>query len=216
MNTVFVVDDNEGIRVGLSRFLKSRNYETDAAESGKEAIERTGKQKYDVILLDMIMPDMGGIEVLVELKKIRPSSAVIMMTGFGTINNAVEAIKKGAYDYIQKPVNLEELDVIIRRCIEESQFCSEVKNLDLDYTLNSLSNPIRRKIIKLLKENKRMNLMNMTRELHIEDHTKVVFHLKMLKDSDMIKQDKEKGYFLTHEGEKTLACLRIIENHLTI
>ena len=56
--------------------------------------------------------------------------------------------------------------------------------------------------------------MNMTRELKIEDHTKIVFHLKILKDSEIIKQDEKKGYFLTNEGEKTLTCLKIIERHL--
>lgn len=213
---ILIIDDNEGVRHSLARFLKSKNYETESAESGKEGLQKATEQKYDAILLDLVMPDMSGFDTLIELKKICPSVKVIMMTGFASINNAVEAIKKGAYDYIQKPVNAQELDALIGRCIEESRFVKASINLDLDFTLSSLSNPLRRKIIKLLKENRGMHLMDMTRELAVTDHTKVVFHLKMLKESKIIRQDDKKGYFLTREGERTHACLRIIENQLTV
>lgn len=216
MKRVLIIDDDNGVRLSLSKYLKSKNYQTSEASSAKEAIEKAAAQKYDIVLLDLIMPETGGIEVLLELKKIRPSAKVIMMTGFATIENAVDAIKKGASDYIKKPFDLEELDAIIRRCIEESRLNQALENLDLDFTLSSLSNPLRRNIIKLLKNNKGMHLMNMSRELEIDDHTKVVFHLKILKDSEIIKQDEKKGYFLTNSGEKTLTCLRIIENHLTL
>ena len=90
-----------------------------------------------------------------------------------------------------------------------------MKKLGLDFTLSSLSNPIRRKIIKLLFQNNGMHLMELTRALDIEDHTKVIFHLKMLKDSELINQDKRKSYFLTKEGERTLNCLKILEDHLS-
>jgi predicted transcriptional regulator len=78
-----------------------------------------------------------------------------------------------------------------------------MKKLDLDFTLSSLSNPIRRKIVKLLFQNNGMHLMELTRALDIEDHTKVIFHLKM------------KSYFLTKGGEKTLNFLNILEGHLS-
>jgi len=216
MKQILIVDDNDGVRTSLTRMLRSKPYRLEVATSGREAIEMTAKQKYDVILLDLVMPDFDGIEVLMEMKKIRPAAKVIIMTGFASIHNAVDAIKKGASDYIEKPIDAEELDVMIRRCIEESQFQQTIKHMDLDFTLSSLSNPLRRKILKLLKENRGMHLMHMARELAIEDHTKVVFHLKILKGSDIITQDEKKGYFLTLAGEKTLSCLRILENHLTL
>ena len=138
-----------------------------------------------------------------------------MITAFATIDNAVEAIKKGASDYISKPFQIDNLDVTIRRVLEEAKFDVSAKNLGLDYTLSSLTNYIRREIIKLLHINKSLHLMKITRALEIEDHTKVVFHLKMLKESELIKQDKEKAYSLTKEGENALDCLKILESHLS-
>jgi FixJ family two-component response regulator len=138
-----------------------------------------------------------------------------MITGFATIDNAVQAIKKGASDYITKPFKIEDLDDTIKRTLEEAKFDKEIKRLDLDYTLSSLSSSLRRKIIKLLYQTKGMHLMELTRALDIEDHTKVAFHLKMLKESGIIKKDKEKTYSLTKEGEKTLSCLKILEDHLS-
>jgi len=122
MNSMLIVDDNQGVRVSLAKYLKSRNYHTDEAASGREAIKKAAERSYDAILLDLIMPDVSGMELLVELKKIRPSSRVIMMTGFATINNSVEAMKRGAYDYLEKPFDLAELDSVIQRCIQEARF----------------------------------------------------------------------------------------------
>ena len=96
------------------------------------------------------------------------------------------------------------------------RFDMDVKKPDLNFTLSSLSNPIRRKIVKLLSQGNGMHLMELTRALDIEDHTKVIFHLKMLKGSELIDQDREKSYFLTREGEKTLDCLKILEGHLSL
>jgi len=103
----------------------------------------------------------------------------------------------------------------VKRALEEVRFEEGIKKLDLDYTLGSLTNYIRRNIIKLLSTGKAMRLMEVTKELEIEDHTKVVFHLKILKESGIIEQDKDKRYLLTKEGEKTLDCLKILENHLS-
>lgn len=130
MGRILVVDDNDGVRLPLSRFLRTRNYQTDEAGSGKEAVEKALAHKYDAVLLDLIMPDLSGMEVLMELKKIRPSTKVIMMTGFASIHNSAEAVRLGAYDYIQKPFDLAELEAMIRRCTEESKFDQTVKNLD--------------------------------------------------------------------------------------
>lgn len=214
MKKILIVDDDSELRSNLSEILRGKGYHTDEASSGKDAIEKAASDEFDVVLLDLMMPKIGGMDVLTELRKIKPKTKVIMITAFATIDNAVEAIKKGASDYISKPFKIEDLDATIRRVIEEAKFDMSVEKLDLDYTISSLSNPLRRKILKLIHQNKGMRLMEITRALGVEDHTKVVFHLRILKDSKIIEQDKNKVYFVTKEGEKTLNCLKILEYHL--
>lgn len=100
--------------------------------------------------------------------------------------------------------------------LEEARFEEGLKRLAFDHTLTSLSNPIRRNILRLLSLVTNMRLIEIARELNIEDHTKVAFHLKVLKEGGIIGQDKEeRSYFLTEEGKKTLECLRILENYLS-
>jgi DNA-binding NtrC family response regulator len=181
MKKILIVDDDHKVRATISKILKAKGYQTDEASSGKEAIEKATSKNFDIVLLDLMMPTVSGMDVLVELRKSKPKTKEIMMTGFATVNNAVEAIKKGASDYISKPFQAEELDATIRRCLEEARFDISIKKLDLDFTLSSLSSPIRRKIVKLLFQNNGMHLMELTRALDIEDHTKVIFHLKMHK-----------------------------------
>ena len=98
--------------------------------------------------------------------------------------------------------------------IEEASFEREVKNLDLDFVLSSLSNPIRRHIVMLLHERTTMRLMELTRALDVEDHTKVLFHLKSLRESDLIEQNADKSYGLTKEGLRAVECLSVIKGYL--
>ncbi len=170
---------------------------------------------FDVVLLDFMMPKMSGIDALPELRRIRPSVKIIMITAFATIENAIDAIKNGASDYIAKPFKIENLLTTIRRVLEEAKFEEGLNKMDLDHTMSSLSNSIRRDIMKLLSVRNRMRLMEITRELGIEDHTKVNFHMKILKESGVIEQDDDKSYSLTTEGKRTMECLKMIENYIS-
>jgi FixJ family two-component response regulator len=161
-----------------------------------------------------MMPKMNGIDSLLTLRRLRPNTKVIMITAFATVENAVDAIRKGASDYIAKPFKIEALLTTIRRVLEEARFEVCVNNMDLDRTLGSLANPIRRNIIKLLHARENMRLMEITRELGIDDHTKVLFHLKLLKEAGIVQQGREKSYSLTKEGTKTIDCLRMLESYL--
>ena len=214
MNNILIVDDDTELRSNLKEILQDEGYTTEEAASGREAIVKASSEQFSIILLDLMMPGMDGIETLAELRRISPKTKVIMITAFATVENAVNAIKKGASDYITKPFRIEELLAIIRRAIEESRFDEDIKKLDMDFTLSSLSNPIRRNIIHLLISRKSMRLMEITRELKIEDHTKVVFHLKMLRETGIIAQGQYKSYTITKEGKKTVDCLKILEEHL--
>ena len=215
MKKILIVDDDAELRAKLSEILKEAGYLTDEAASGKEALKRAGSDEFDIALLDLMMPKMSGMDVLGEIRKVRPKTKIIMITAFATVENAVDAVKKGASDYISKPFRINDLLATVRRVIEEGRFEEGVTKLKLDYTLSSLANPIRRNILRLLQSRKSMRLMELTRELDIDDHTKVVFHLKMLKESGMINHDRGKLYALTAAGERVLACLGILENYLS-
>jgi DNA-binding NtrC family response regulator len=215
MKAILIVDDNYGVRSTLSRFLQAKQYRTEDASSGAVAIKKAVTNEYDVVLLDQVMPEMTGTDVLIELKKITPQSKVIMMTGFGTIQDAIDAIKKGASEYIQKPIDFDELNTMIKRCLEEKRFNQSLNKSDIDFTLSTLSNPLRRKILKLIKLHDAIHLMKIAKELCIDDHTKIVFHLKNLISTGLINKDEKKGYHLTKEGHKAYACLNIIEKQLS-
>ncbi len=214
MKKMLIVDDDAELRKNLAEILKADGYVTDDASTAGEAIEKARNDAFDVVLLDFMMPKMNGINALLELKKIQPKAKIIMITAFATVESAVDAIKKGASDYLSKPFKIDELLTTVRRVLEEARFEDGMKKLDFDNTLSSLASPIRRNILKLLFARDHMRLMEITRELGIEDHTKVVFHLKILKESGIIEQDMEKSYSLTREGMKTMDCLKTLENFL--
>jgi DNA-binding NtrC family response regulator len=215
MNKILVVDDDSGLRENLVELLQGAEFLPEEAASGREAVEKTATETYNLALVDLMMPGMDGIDTLVELKRANPRMKVIMMTAFSTVENAVTAIKKGASDYITKPFRFDDLLVIIKRVLEEASFEDNIKKLDIGDTLSSLSNHIRRQIIQLLGSAGRMRFMEITRELKIEDHTKIVFHLRMLRDAGIIDQDEKKSYILTREGEKAIECLKILEHYLS-
>ncbi len=214
MKKILIVDDDAELRMSLSEILKGAGYLTDEAASGNEAITKIFSEDFDIALLDLMMPGMNGIEALKEIRMIGPKPKAIMITAFATIDNAVDAIKKGASDYISKPFKMDELLTTIRRVLEEASFESSIKKLDIEHTMISLSNPIRRNIMRMLNTMPGMRLMEICRELGIEEHTKVVFHMKMLKESGIIEQDKEKAYSLTKEGEKAMDFLKALDNYL--
>ncbi len=214
MKKILIVDDDREFRDHLREILNGEGYQIDTASSSREALERIELQEHDVILLDVMMPRMSGIQLLTEIRKKRPKTKVVIITAFATVENAVDAIKKGASDYLSKPFKIPELLTTIRRVLEETKFEEGIANLNLDQTLGSIASPIRRNILKMLHAREHMRLMEITRGLGIEDHTKVVFHLKILKEAGIIEQDREKSYSLTREGERTVECLRTLENYL--
>lgn len=214
MNKILIVDDNAELRGNLSEVLKSGGYITVEAASGSEALSKAASEGFNVAILDLMMPKMSGIDVLTEFRRISPKTKIIMITAFATVENAVDAIKRGASDYISKPFKGEELLGVLARVLEEARFEEGIKRLSMDTTMSALANYIRRKIIRLLNDRRQMRLMELTREIGIEDHTKVIFHLKMLAEAGLIEQDAKKNYCLTAEGEKVLGCLKVFERNL--
>ncbi len=120
--SILIIDDENVVRVTLEALLEKEGYEVTLAERGEEGIEKARRGHFDVALVDLVMPDMDGLAVLDEIKKIDPMTHVIVITGYGSIENAVEAMKKGATDYISKPLKKGEIQGIIKRVLEEARF----------------------------------------------------------------------------------------------
>ena len=106
---ILLVDDEEAFRTALGERLKVRGLDTTAVGTGSEALEEIKKTPYDVILLDIKMPEMNGIEALARIKKINPFLEVIILTGHASVDAAIEITKLGGYDYVLKPCPLDEL-----------------------------------------------------------------------------------------------------------
>ena len=120
LRRILVVDDEPGIRDLLTYELTSQGYHVTTARDGREALERVAKDHFNVIISDVKMPKMDGLETLEAIKKIDPDVEVIMATGFGTIETAVTAMKAGAYDFIQKPFqNIQELFALVEKAMEK-------------------------------------------------------------------------------------------------
>ncbi len=129
MAKILVVDDEQAIRKTLKEILEYEQHTVDLAKDGFEALEHVKKTQYEIILLDIKMPKMDGIEVLEKIMKITPETPVIMITGHGTVETAVEALKKGAYDFLEKPLDLNRLLVAIRNALEKKDLVKETKKL---------------------------------------------------------------------------------------
>jgi DNA-binding NtrC family response regulator len=128
MPRILVVDDERAIRKTLREILEYEKYSVDEAQNGQEAIEKVQSNDYDVVLCDIKMPGIDGIEVLEKVQE-QGETPVIMISGHGTIDTAVEAIKKGAFDYISKPLDLNRLLVSVRNALDRSKLLNETRNL---------------------------------------------------------------------------------------
>ncbi len=129
MSKILVIDDERSIRNTLKDILEYEKYSVDLAEDGIKGIEKVKGNGFDVVLCDIKMPGMDGIEVLEQLVQISPDTPVVMISGHGNIDTAVESIKKGAFDYIEKPLDLNRLLITIRNAMDKSNLVTETKIL---------------------------------------------------------------------------------------
>jgi len=120
-----IVDDELIVRDSLMNWISMEGYEVDVAESGKEALNKLEKEKYDILLVDIKMPEMDGIELLTKIKENEPDTEVVMITAYGSIDTAVSAMKKGACDYVLKPFDPEEISMLIQKIVEHRQLVKE-------------------------------------------------------------------------------------------
>jgi two-component system response regulator PilR (NtrC family) len=125
MNRILVIDDEQGMRDFLSIMLKKEGYEVVAAENGEHALKAIHAEIYDLVITDVRMPKIDGIEVLRTVKEVSPETVVIVITAFATTDAAVQAMKLGAYDYITKPFKVDEIKLIIQKALEKHHLRKE-------------------------------------------------------------------------------------------
>jgi len=129
MGRILIADDHDALRRGLARALTDAGHEVDEAPNGNAAIERLHDSHYDVVLSDLKMGGSDGLDVLRTAKALHPATAVILMTAFGSVHTAVEAMKSGAVDYVQKPFEIEEMEVKIEKALEMRRMRHEIDYL---------------------------------------------------------------------------------------
>ena len=214
MTEIMVVDDDQDLRESMAEVLEGAGFSVTRAGRGEEALEHLARKNFDLILLDLVMPGLGGLELLGRIKDKMPRLPVIMITAFATVENAVAAMRHGASDYVTKPFRIDTLLASVGRALEEARFECCRTSLDLDSVLSSLSNPFRRKILAQLEQDTALRFMDLCRRLGLEDHTKMNFHLKILKEAGFLEQDESKLYLLTQHGTQALDCVRFLMKKL--
>ncbi|MDG1776942.1 MAG: sigma-54 dependent transcriptional regulator [Crocinitomicaceae bacterium] len=129
MHKILIIDDERAIRRALREILEFEEFEVDEAENGKEGLDKARSETYDIIFCDIKMPEVDGMEVLEGLQQAKVDSPVIMISGHGNIETAVQAIKKGAFDFIEKPLDLNRILVTIRNARDKTVLIEEKKVL---------------------------------------------------------------------------------------
>ena len=126
---VLIVDDDKSIAEVLEGLISNNERTVHVCHDGVTALERIEKHPYDLILVDLIMPKVGGLDILKYAKKINPEIMVVILTGYASLETAIEAIREGAYDYIRKPCKLEEIQIVVDNAIEKIRLNRENRAL---------------------------------------------------------------------------------------
>jgi PAS domain S-box-containing protein len=123
---ILVIDDEERIRTGCSRILTKENCLVDMAENGEIGLKMIGEKFYDIVLIDLMMPGIGGMEVLAKVREQHPDSVGIVITGFATLEHSIEAMKKGAFDFIPKPFTPDQLRVVVSKAVRMTRTLQDI------------------------------------------------------------------------------------------
>jgi len=124
--TILVIDDEERVREGCRKVLAREGYEVTIAESGEIGLKMIERRHYDIILLDLMMPSLSGFDVLAHVKTLHPDTVIIVISGYATVENSIEAMKRGAFDFIPKPFSPEQLRVLTKKAIEYTRAMQDI------------------------------------------------------------------------------------------
>ncbi len=200
---ILLVDDEENILISIGWILKKNNFEVTTANNGREAIRLLRKNNYDLVITDLIMPDGDGIAVLKHAKGLNPDIGVIILTGHGAVASAVETLKLGADDYLQKPCDVEELLDKARRSFEKQDLVNKLReqNEKLKQEITT------RKKIELQLEEARTNLEQQVEERTGElratvEELKTVLATLILKEKELERRNRD-----LHDTNTTLSIM---------
>jgi len=129
LERILIVDDEENVCLLFKRILDKEGYEVECAASGEDALAKLEHRPFDLVITDLKMPGMDGLELLARGKAARPGTTFVMLTAFGTVQSAVEAMKQGAYDYLVKPVDKDEIKIVAAKALELQRLSREVERL---------------------------------------------------------------------------------------
>jgi len=152
---ILIVDDEENMRFTLSEILKHEECLIDTADNGFKALEKIRQVPFDVIILDLKMPKMDGMETLLQIREISPNSVVLMVTAHGNREKAYQALNAGAYDFFNKPFDINEMRVVVRRAIEKSRLTRELEALqrpELSFSNLVGQSPRMQEVFRLIKQ----------------------------------------------------------------
>src|SRR5688572_24569838 len=139
MSSILIVDDEPGVRASLSGVLRDEGYRVDAVESGEACLERLSRQPYDVVVLDIWLPRMDGLATLTRMREREIDAEVVIISGHGSVEAAVRAIKMGAYDFVEKPLSLDKTVLVVRNALRQRQLQAENialrAKVDAQYTM---------------------------------------------------------------------------------
>lgn len=129
---LLVVDDDRVGLKSLARYLKRKGYTVTAASGGRQAAAKLLKDRFDLVLTDLVMDEVDGLQLLHQVKRSSPNTEVIILTGHATLSTAIDAMKMGAYDYLQKPLRLDELQCVVAKALEKARLRREIQRLALE------------------------------------------------------------------------------------
>ncbi len=197
---VLVVDDEKVVRDGCRRVLTGKGYEIDTAENGQQALEILAAQPIDILLLDLKMPVMGGEEVLEKTRDEYPDIPVIVITGHGTVDTAVECMKKGAYDFITKPFQIEQFLITVERAADKRQLELKARQFETENIRNLYDLNLEKSRLKTIINCMANGVMVTNRNLEVVLHNPALMRLmeitekpkapapisEVIKDTDLV------------------------------
>ncbi|MGY3572652.1 response regulator [Vibrio sp. SCSIO 43135] len=197
---LLLAEDDKALREVLIEALELESFSVSAFDNAEDALDTAMDEHFDLALFDVVMPGITGIEALRSLRRLHPNIGIVITTAFATVDVAVDAMKKGADEFLTKPFNLATLSVTLKRVHAERSPKTPKQERNNDLIFSALSNPIRRTVIKQLKIHRKMKFMDLCRVVGVEDHTKFNFHLKQLVNSGLVEKEEGRVYSLTETG----------------
>ncbi len=209
--TILVVDDEEIVRYSLVNILRRNDYEVDDVPSAEKALELFNEKKYHLVLTDLMLEGMGGLELLENVKVISPKTLVVVITGYGSVKTAVTALRLGVYDYLLKPCDEDELIIRVRRALEMQSYGQEQKRIQevstISKTTVTLSDRINTPLNIILGN---IEMLQISPDL--KDKQKILNTLKVMEDQIFkIKEVMDKLARLTTAETKKYTSLKDYE-----